>query len=55
MQEIDRNTQLEAIEKRKKILNYEINDRTSIKRSATPHLIRRNIYFDNKSRSRGLI
>lgn len=52
---IDRNTQLEAIEKRKKILNYEINDRTSIKRSATPHLIRRNIYFDNKSRSRGLI
>ena len=52
---IDRKVQLEAMEKRKKNLNYDINDHSTIKRSATPHLIRRNIYFDHHARSRGLI
>lgn len=52
---IDKETQLEAMQKRKKNLNYEIKDRSFIKRSATPHLIRRNIYFDNHARSCGII
>lgn len=52
---IDRKSQVEALEKRKKILDYEITDRSTLKKTAAPHLIRRNIYFDNHAQSRGLI
>lgn len=51
----DKEKQLEAMAKRKEILKTEIKGKSNLKRCATPHLIRRNICFENRSKSRGLI
>ena len=44
---LDKNRQIESIQKRKKLLDGEINTQKNIMRSSIPHLIRRNLLYDS--------
>jgi len=46
-EEMDKKRQIESIEKRKKLLGYEINTQKDILRASVPHTMRRNLLFDS--------